>query len=385
MECIMPATAYSRYLGKELDVRQLMVATRMIADVNVASLEPSPEQRAWIRGDVLCACCGVSGAIVVREAKRQGRGAPIGQAHFRFPATADGQGDAHRPGCEFRSVDDAPTAPIGGSVDFNSARTKETRLIRDLVCRGIEQRVISQTDIRQMRQWYFEHNTTGPRFRMLATPLSVQRTWEILDLRGRNRSLAFSSAHVGLPGFDWDVATKRQIAFDHLAFSDTDIRFHTTAERDALTRLAQTYQGRDLPDVTAIQGAYRQALAFARLATEYGQLDLPSFKPWEHAPQSPTILAFAALMLFVSGGDMDGAITRLATILAAPPPTDLTLGNVIGLNPYRDYSLLLNAKAISDLVGAGGLNTDMPDMLAATQFRLRQLHQASQPPVPSPG
>jgi hypothetical protein len=40
----------------------------------------------------------------------------------------------------------------------------------------------------------------------------------------------------------------------------------------------------------------------------------------------------------VSDWELNAAIDKFARILAAPEPTDLLLGNVIGLNPFHDYA-----------------------------------------------
>jgi len=50
------------------------------------------------------------------------------------------------------------------------------------------------------------------------------------------------------------------------------------------------------------------------------------------------LLALCALVLFISNWDMNAAIAALSRLLLAPVPSDLTLGNVIGLNPFHEYA-----------------------------------------------
>ncbi|MEI4926748.1 hypothetical protein Q8G50_30000, partial [Klebsiella pneumoniae] len=45
-------------------------------------------------------------------------------------------------------------------------------------------------------------------------------------------------------------------------------------------------------------------------------------------------LAFAALLLFVSGWDIDTAIGKFSTIARVREVDDMLAGNFIGLNPY---------------------------------------------------
>jgi len=54
------------------------------------------------------------------------------------------------------------------------------------------------------------------------------------------------------------------------------------------------------------------------------------------------LLAFAALLLYVSNWDIDAAINKLIVIVKAPQPADMNVGNVIGLNPFHDFTAFSN-------------------------------------------
>lgn len=128
----MPTTAFSTYYSRELDVGQL--ARLMLANAPNASEEGlSDEQRAWVRKDVRCSSCGVSGAQIVRAAKAAGGHDATRQAHFGF--VGDDATNAHHRFCEFHDAD-GQERQSESLVDFSNAKTIETRMIGQLVCRG---------------------------------------------------------------------------------------------------------------------------------------------------------------------------------------------------------------------------------------------------------
>ena len=74
---------------------------------------------------------------------------------------------------------------------------------------------------------------------------------------------------------------------------------------------------------------------------------------------------------------MTVAIGFFSRILASLEPKDSTLGNVMGLNPFRDFHALGHAKKISGLAGAGDLDIHLNEALGQTEARIRALHLAS--------
>ncbi len=368
----MPTTAYSQLFGREVDVRQFLALARITNGVNETAFELTAEQKEFARKDVLCACCGVGDAVIVRESRRIETGEVIGQAHFRFSLPVGEQGDAHRPGCEFREDDQGPPALVGGLIAFGEAKTRETKIIRELVCKGVEQGIFTQAHIRAMRQWYFDLNTGGQQFVMRATSDQVHLAWALRDFGMRNLPLAFAPIHATLPAFKWPIAAKRQLAFDLQSKIQAIGMFHGAPLRDAVKRLAKSHYGHLLPDVVALQDAYRQTMQFASLANDYGDLRLSKSRA---LPDS--LLAFAALLLHMAKNDMTEAVGFLSRILNSPEPKDPTLGNVMGLNPFRDYYALGHAKRISDLAAAGGLDVDLTDAIDKTEAHIRAMYLAS--------
>lgn len=150
----MPATAYSKTFAQELDLQQLLARLREVALTQVDPKgEVSEKERAWIRRDVICTCCSVDGALVVRAGQNE-TGRLVRQGHFRFRSLT-GE-DAHHRLCEFYG-NETGQATGAEKVRFSStAGSALTRAVGELVSRGIEREVFTSEQMQAMRRWYFE-------------------------------------------------------------------------------------------------------------------------------------------------------------------------------------------------------------------------------------
>lgn len=330
----MPTTAYSNYFKRELDVGQLV--RLILQDAPDASEDHlSDAQRVWIRTDVRCSSCGVGGAQIVRATKPAGARGGTRQAHFRF--LGDDAMDAHHRFCEFHGADGLERQPEN-LVNFGSAKTIETRLVGQLVCKGIEQGIFDQTAIRRMRQWFFDLKAAN-RFTIAIDPTAVD--WLSALLRHPTyQRWVFHPVQAQLPGFDWKQATRQAFTeqfwplFDHMSgrrVGDTKAR-----AKDLVAR----YADQEVFDPAALKLNYERTLQLAIFIGHNSGLDFRRSKPdeyrWKGAP--PALLALCALVLFVSDWQLNAAIGKFAQILAAPDPSDPLLGNVVGLNPFHDYA-----------------------------------------------
>lgn len=330
----MPTTAFSNHYKRELDVGQL--ARLILQDAPNANEEQlSDAQRAWIRADVRCSSCGVGGAQIVRAAKPAGARGGVRQAHFRF--VGDDSMDAHHRFCEFHGADGQERQPEN-LIDFGKAKTFETRLIGQLVCKGIEQRVFDQAAIRRMRQWFFDLKAAN-RFTITIDPTAVD--WlSALQRHPSYQRWVFHPVQAQLPGFDWKQATRHAFTeqfwplFDLL--SDRRAGDTKARARDLIVR----YAGQEVFDPAALRPSYELTLQLATFIGRNSGLDFRRSKPdeyrWKGAP--PALLALCALILFVSDWQLNAAIGNFAQIMAAPDPNDPLLGNVVGLNPFHDYA-----------------------------------------------
>ena len=330
----MPTTAFSTYFKRELDVGQL--ARLMLPEATDPGEEQlTEEQRAWIRADVRCSSCGVGGAQIVRATRPAGARGGTRQAHFRF--VGDNAMDAHHRFCEFHGRADQERQSES-LVDFGNARTAETKLIAGLVCKGIEQRIFDQAAIRAMRQWFFDLRVAN-RFTLAIAPSAVE--W--LAALQRHPSMprwVFHPVQAQFPGFDWKQAARYEFTEQFWPLFE---RLSGRRVRDVPARaldLVRRFADQEVFDPAALEASYELTLQLATFIGRNSGLDFRKSKPheyrWRGAP--PALLALCALVLFVSGWDLNKAIGRFGQILAAPEPSDPLLGNVLGLNPFHDYS-----------------------------------------------
>lgn len=330
----MPTTAFSTYFKRELDVGQL--ARLMLADAPGATEEQlSDAQRTWVRGDVRCSSCGVGGAQIVRASRPAGARGMLRQAHFRF--VGDDAMDAHHRFCEFHGTDDEHRQSEN-LVNFGNTKTQETRLIRDLVCKGIEQGIFDQPAIRAMRQHFFDLKADH---RLVVSIESAALDWVAqLQRHPSYHRWVFHPVQAQLPGFDWKQAARHEFTEQFWSLFE---RLKGRYVGDARTRakdLVARFAGQEVFDPAALKASYELTLQLAAFVARNSGLDFGRLKPdeyrWKGAP--PALLALCALLLSVSAWDLNAAIDKFARILAAPEAADPLLGNVLGLNPFHDYA-----------------------------------------------
>ncbi len=175
----MTITAYSKTFKRELDARQL----KNLFDENNA--DSALSFRDFVKADIECPACNVSGGHYVVEAKSQSKGNVVKQAHFAF---RDSLGkDTHLPFCDFYTGSDKLNVVANdGRVDFMRSGSEATQLIGLMVCAGIEANIFSQQDIRNMRRWFLDLREQGS-FIFNLNPHIVQIARASLIRNKRNR------------------------------------------------------------------------------------------------------------------------------------------------------------------------------------------------------
>ncbi|ARQ13720.1 hypothetical protein NXC12_PE00118 (plasmid) [Rhizobium etli] len=150
-----------------------------------------------------------------------------------------------------------------------------------------------------------------------------------------------------------------------------------TAHWRRAQELAIRYRYQDVFDVGALRPHYDAALKLCAFVAKnagikFSPIDPDSYK-WKGPPVP--LLALCALSLFASDWEMNSAITMFAKLLKAPAPVDLSLGNVIGLNPFHEYTPWRLLRLSADLAAEGFEGSDYPGQLAALETRLREQHR----------
>jgi hypothetical protein len=367
----MPKTAYSTWYRRELDVEQLVGLMLQVPPEQSIDRELAEAQREWIRSDIRCSSCGAHGAQIVRSARRKATNAAIRQAHFRFvaPDTAD----AHHPFCEFHESGDQPRQ-ADALLDFASSKSEETRAVRALVCKGIEQKIFDQSRIREMRQWFFNLKA--------ANRISLSVSAEGLDWAAhvhRHPSysrVVYHPVHAQMPGFDWKQAARHGFTEQFQPLFEI-MRFRGRGG-ESLSRakdLCARFVGQEVFNPEALKPFYENALKLATFVGLNSGLRFGSTRPENYWHKTPfALLALCALVLFVADWDFDRAVEHFATILRAPEPTDWLQGNVIGLNPFHDYDVWRFVIAAQEVANHPFEVRNYQQELAIMEAHIRKIH-----------
>ncbi|WP_261331541.1 hypothetical protein [Rhizobium leguminosarum] len=307
----------------------------------------------------------------MRSAKARGAQALVRQAHFRF---VDQQGgDAHHPFCEFSGDDNAGVWQPDSLLNFGSEKSQETRNVRVLVCKGIELGLFNQGTVRTMRQWFFDIKAAS-RFQVSATPASI--SWaRTLQRHPHHHRWQFHPAQADLPAFDWAAAAKHQFTQENLPLFDfLKGAPREDAEWKRANAPAEKNLGHEVFNVTTLKPYYEASLTLCTFVARNGGISfgkvLPEYYRFKGAPLP--LLALCALVLFTSAWDMNVAIAKFAKLLSAPTPTDYTLGNVIGLNPFHEYAAWNLVVIAAELAAKSPIGLDYSAQLAAIESRLRE-------------
>jgi hypothetical protein len=181
-----------------------------------------------------------------------------------------------------------------------------------------------------------------------------------------------------MPGYDWKQAAIYQFTEENWTLLES-LRGapHDASIVSKARELAAKYKGQEIFSVTALKPYYEAAVTLCTFIAANAGMDFGKTRPdYYHFKGAPVrLLALCALLLFISNWDMNGAIAKFAKILAAPPPSDTSLGNVIGLNPFHDYAAWRIVIIAGDVSARSSNGFDYPGQLAVIQARLREQHR----------
>jgi hypothetical protein len=366
----MPITAFSSSHAIELDTEQLLKL------MNVASIEAiTSEQREFIRGDILCSCCGVSGAQIVGPSKSHTTVKAVRQPHFRFRNPTDQ--DAHLKACEFYKEESLKMK--SSLINFADEKSDETRFVRSLVCKGIENGIFSQKSIHDMRQWFFELKcNTG--IRMTTTPEAIVWMEGLCKVPTTGRTFQPSKAEKY--NFKWKCAAIDSFAEDHsdllefLQKRSVASKFPNSSFKRAKVLSVKHFE-QEVWDTSILRPYYKKSLDLAHFAEKHPDLPYQRKRNTAYLRNGPhtSLLALCSLLLFVSNWEPDEAEGLLKKLFEAPSATNDTLGNVMGLNPFHDYGAWEVLAIASELADRSPANLDLGKILEETEARLREEHR----------
>lgn len=343
----MPLTAYSISAQKEEDVEQVLKRLSTLFGECVSATEAVPETwRVFIRQDLQCPCCFVTGAELVKAAHSTAIKTPVRQACFRFI------NPKHRNHCDFGSTETANTVPEN-LVAFSNSNSAITRAVRELVGTGIELGIFSQKSIRDMREWFFNKKTHSmfavtldPRFPKWMNSLYREKFYS-----KPGEEVELTPEIVANPKFSWRVAVAREQLSKHPeywvfldAFRKKPNPFFLEYSRMGI--LARRFQGRLVFDPSLLEREYGKTCQLAGfIATNY--------KPLRSTTSNKgitvsSVLALAALLMYARDWNQDLARADFLKIVDAAGSSNQDLGNVMGLNPFHDFRTWQSLKAVQE-------------------------------------
>lgn len=336
----MPITAYSIEAAAEVDLEQWLTLNGYSAR-NDPNLDGMPlELRAKAASDIECSGCQARGAMLVRVGRQKGVGRNVSQGHFRFGVA--GGANPHHPLCEFH--DDTEPRNTDYLVNFASDKSALTRLIRDLVCRGIRAGLFGQPDIRQMRLWFLQERVAHA-VTLDVGPELLQWCVDMDSTRWLDR-VPFRPEHGQLPDFDWHRAAQSEWHRRNAHLIEIRREFlhfrKDTVER--AMKLVELQGTAIVLDPLPLREKYEAVKKLADFAALYvfkvaGKSMSSAYRASYQltATASHALHALSALLLFKNEWDLGRASADFATLITLPSAADGTEGNVIGLNPFHDY------------------------------------------------
>lgn len=366
----MPLTAYSISHPGERDVEQTLnwISAKLGRPYTTGDAIPEAF-RDYLRTDLQCPSCFVTGAELVLSAKKTGKASR--QSFFRFSIPG------HKQHCDFGSPETANAVPEN-LVSLTESKSNLTRAVRDLVCTGIELGVFNQGSIRDMREWFFNKKveslfevTLDPRLFswIFALQENSFRSWGALPA-----GVDITPEIAALPQFDWRAEAARRVMErypQHEANMKAIREQRVATFGDAGKRaesLAIRFHGRFMFDPSVLANEYGKTQSLANfIAHNYAPL-----KAAKGSSGTASVLAFSALLLFIREWDISSSISDFARIVAALGSANQTLGNVMGLNPFHDYEAWTTLKHMQDLNIAVPENIDIKAERVAEDVALRQ-------------
>ncbi|HHH2458545.1 hypothetical protein OE187_00985 [Klebsiella pneumoniae] len=332
----MTDTAYSKSLEKEVDPEQYLRLTGHTIDTI----------HTFAQEDIVCPICEATGGTFVRS----GTNARFNRrAHFRFRNTKDKSN--HHPSCDFYDEHISPYVK-NHLVYFSTDRTKITHVIRKMVCAGIQKKVFNQESMRQMRRWFFQKRVDST-FKLFLTEEQVSWLHYItvntsVNWGDVNGVVPFSPVQATIPGFSWVDAIQREFTLVHLP---TLRKLHNLKvwrkQLSILSKFVSSPSHGLLIDPTLLKDEYEKTLQLnAFIISSYDEFKNKSVR--DRADGEVKLLAFSALLLFVSDWDIHQAIEKFAIIANVDEVDDDLAGNFIGLNPYLKFELADTARKLQE-------------------------------------
>lgn len=343
----MPITAFSKAFRRELDVKQL-------EDLHKEFLEEKnlePNFRNFVESDVECPCCNVFGGKVISEGISSKTGKRVKQTHFAF-RNFDG-GDAHLIFCDYYTgVDRQNQATNESNITIGKSNDVVTAEIRKYVCAAIEQCIFTQSDIRDMRQWFLEVRSNQD--------FPIEESYHHLNILQKMATRRYSNRDRNLDlgikynqDFDLESAIYKSLAhkLDLPEIPTDNPILKQILSRNTIIKKAISISKKDHGlygfDRETLEEKYRLAKRLSGTIIVKNSLLIEKLG-FNSKNSNNYVMAYSAILLFVSDWNIENAYQKHFLISQVNQINDDTLGNVIGLNPFIHYDAWIALKFVSE-------------------------------------
>lgn len=358
MLLVMAITVYSQQFEREIDVEQLLSLKGYFDTSKLVTLikNLSKTEKDDIYHDVLCPICRCKGGILVAPTLSK-------QAYFKF--------DSHKYFCDYNNSKKSK-GQKGKKVNFGDSRSEQTKLIRALVVRGIEQKIFTQLDIEGMRRYFYDTKVES-QYTMDVPKKALSWTRSLRSLHNRSLPyvghMKFNPAHAQLPSFNWRLAAITFFVkenFDLIKLAKGGDWIPTNKLYNKVETLIDSTQNTLVFDVNQLYLPYQNTITFS----EFIKCHFKDMKNIKKADLN-MLFAFSALLLYVSDWDIESAIEKVIKIVKAPKPVDENSGNVIGFNPFYDFEAWMVISKIKEVVSASKNGLDYKSQIDSIEEQLK--------------
>lgn len=350
----MAITVYSKRFKRELDKEQL---ERLY---NENALYEHQDFREFVYTDAECPICNVSGASFVSEGYSSKTKKKVKQAHFAFRKTS-GE-DAHKVFCDhYKGLDPIKDSAGEAFTDLNrNDNSPITKAVREVVCRGIENNMFSQEDIRNMRQWFTELRESGTQL-IDYSPHVVNLIRAAIYYRPEKRGYEFDINKKNERWFNIESEVYKSLSQKYPAIiidlsDDKNMAFvnaiHGTTITKQAHKLIRKDKGHRVYDRRLLSDKYNDALELSLYITRRHNDLFRKFTRKSDLKKSSQLLAVSALLLFISEWDMSTAIQKFQFLVEAGQSKLPDAGNVIGMNPFIHYDAWEVVHTIKDMMSS---------------------------------
>lgn len=371
----MAITVYSKTFKSELDKEQL--ERLYIQNISV-TLDGF---RKFVYEDVECPMCNVTGAHYVSEGYSRETSRKIKQAHFAFRKPDDT--DAHKVFCDHYNGP-GKVRDSGGEafIKLRKDGSDVTALIRELVCRGVENKIFDQTDIRNMRKWFTELRESGNVI-ISYSPHVINLLRASFYSEGSANNYEIQDGIQYDSGFNINNEVYKSLRYKYPPFFDIDVNkkennalmgLYRNALANQAHRLVMKDKGIRIFDRRQLNNKYLAALHLSKTIIHQYDFLRRKFTSPLSIMRSNQLLAISALLLFVSNWDEEVAREKFNILSKASASILPDAGNVIGMNPFIHYDAWKIIHRVQDLIDSLPDFSNLDEEFRAEKQRLSELY-----------